>query len=186
MIRGVILDRDGTLIKHVPYLSRPCDVQLLPGVREGLQRLRDAHCWLFLHSNQSGVGQGRFTLKEVDACNAAMIDLLDMGPAPFERICIAPETIEQESGYRKPSPRFGEDLITDFGFARHELCYIGDNLPDMLAAKNLGSLGVGVTTGLENLRSLLRENGLFYETPVFDSFLDAAMHVVAQCDLRNG
>lgn len=178
MIRGVILDRDGTLIKHVPYLSDPQQVELLPGVREGLQRLRDAGCRLFLHTNQSGVGRGKFSIDAVEACNAAMIRLIDLGASPFERICIASESPDGELGYRKPSPRFGEELIAANGFARDELCQVGDNLPDMLTARNLGIHGVGLTTGLHDIEALLRDAGFLPEYPLFGSFLDAAEHIV--------
>ena len=35
---AVFLDRDGTLIEHVPYLSDPASVRLLPGVAEALKK----------------------------------------------------------------------------------------------------------------------------------------------------
>ena len=34
---AVFLDRDGTLIEHVPYLSDPALVRLLPGAAESLE-----------------------------------------------------------------------------------------------------------------------------------------------------
>ena len=37
---AVFLDRDGTLIEHVHYLSDPALVRLLPGAAEALRRLR--------------------------------------------------------------------------------------------------------------------------------------------------
>lgn len=59
MIKALVLDRDGTLIEHVPYLHKPEDVRLLPGVREGLAAARAGGLTLFLHTNQSGVGRGK-------------------------------------------------------------------------------------------------------------------------------
>ena len=38
--RFVLLDRDGTLIVHHPYLSDPDAVELLPGTVEGLAAMR--------------------------------------------------------------------------------------------------------------------------------------------------
>ena len=40
MSQGVFLDRDGTLIEHVPYLSDPKAVKLLPGASEALKALQ--------------------------------------------------------------------------------------------------------------------------------------------------
>jgi hypothetical protein len=39
---AVFLDRDGTIIAHVPYLGHPADVRLLPHAAEGIRRLRAA------------------------------------------------------------------------------------------------------------------------------------------------
>jgi len=36
---AVFLDRDGTLIEHVHYLSDPGHVRLLPGAAEAIKRL---------------------------------------------------------------------------------------------------------------------------------------------------
>ena len=46
-VKGLILDRDGTLIEHVPYLADPAGVVILPGVREGLEQARAAGLKLF-------------------------------------------------------------------------------------------------------------------------------------------
>src|SRR5262245_44799958 len=51
---AVFLDRDGTLIEDREYLSDPAGVCLLPGVVEGLRRLRDAGFALVVVTNQSG------------------------------------------------------------------------------------------------------------------------------------
>ena len=88
---ALILDRDGTLIEHVPYLCNPSDVRLLPSVTEALAIARDAGARLFLHSNQSGIGRGLFDLPAVHACNQRLVELLGAGPNTFDRICIAIE-----------------------------------------------------------------------------------------------
>jgi phosphoglycolate phosphatase-like HAD superfamily hydrolase len=57
------------------------------------------------------------------------------------------------------------------------ICYVGDNITDLLTANNIGCAGVGVNTGVHDLRHLLREYELD-RFPVFDNFFDAAMHIV--------
>lgn len=173
--RALVFDRDGTLIEHVPYLANPAEVRLLPGVRDALAAARHAPAKWFLHSNQSGVGRGWFDLGSVHACNARMIELLDLGPAPFERICIAPEAPDQPSHYRKPSPEFVREIQRDFSLKPEEICYIGDRGSDLATAHAAGTRGIGVATGLDDLRAELRDLGLAAEFPVFDS-LAAALH----------
>lgn len=103
-LQAVFLDRDGTLIKHVPYLRHAADVALLPGVREALARARSDGVKLFLLTNQSGVGRGMFTLAEVEACNARMIELLELGPQPFDSVCtaaIVPDPLTAKESHRR-------------------------------------------------------------------------------------
>ncbi|MCX6877013.1 MAG: HAD-IIIA family hydrolase [Verrucomicrobia bacterium] len=172
---ALIFDRDGTLIEHVPYLRTPAEVRLLPGVREALQAARAAGARLFLHSNQSGIGRGYFDLAAVTACNQRLVELLELGPRPFERICIAPEEPDQPSPYRKPSPLFAREIIRDFSLQPGQLCYLGDRGSDLATAHAAGTRGVGVATGLDDLRAELHELGLARDFPVFDS-IGAAIH----------
>ena len=55
---AVFLDRDGTLIEHVQYLSDPARVRLLPGAAEALVRLGRAGFARVLVTNQSAIGRG--------------------------------------------------------------------------------------------------------------------------------
>ncbi|MES2686069.1 MAG: HAD-IIIA family hydrolase [Pseudomonadota bacterium] len=175
----VVIDRDGTLIRHIPYLCDPAQVELLPGVREGLAKLRAAGCMLFLHTNQSGVGRGYFKLEAALQCNDQMIRLLGMGDALFAAVCVCPEAPDAPIGYRKPSPRFGRELTARYGAAAEDICYIGDNITDLLTAHNLGCKGIGVRTGVHNLERELAAEGLGGAFPVCDGFLAAAECLLA-------
>jgi len=177
---ALILDRDGTLIEHVPYLSDPADVRLLPGVREALMVARAAGARLFLHSNQSGIGRGYFDEAAVAACNRRLIGLLELGPLPFERICIAPEAPDTPSPYRKPSPLFAREIIRDFALQPDAVCYLGDRGSDLATAQAAGTRGAGITTGLNDLRAELEALGLAGEFPVFDSIGAAINYLFPQ------
>jgi D-glycero-D-manno-heptose 1,7-bisphosphate phosphatase len=180
-LKALILDRDGTLIAHVPFLAEPARVEILPGVREGLRAAVKAGVLLFLHTNQSGVRRGYFTMDAVEACNGRMIELLDLGLTPFMRICIAPERPEEPSVYRKPSPAFAREIMAEHGFAAYELCYVGDRIFDLEAAERAGTRGVGVATGRVDLRAELAAAKLAQAYPVFDRF-DAAIRYLLRSD----
>ena len=172
-IKAVIFDRDGTLIKHVPYLYQADDVELLPGVREGLKRLHEAGLLLCLHSNQSGVGRGYFKMEDVERCNARMLELIGLGDDLFAEICLAPESPETEAVFRKPSPRFARELMRRYGLQAGELCYVGDRGSDILAARKAGTCAIGIPSGLNDLRMELTELGLACEYPVVANFSEA-------------
>lgn len=178
LAHGVFLDRDGTLIRHKPYLGDPREVEVLPGVVEGLQLLVGAGCRLFLHTNQSGIGRGLFTHEAAVACNDEMIRQLGLGAELFADICICPELPEGEILYRKPSPRYGLEILKKFGLDRTTACYVGDNVSDLQTARNIGCLGVGVDTGGHELHAHRNRGVLAGEIPIFDNFGDAARCVI--------
>ena len=128
--QAVFLDRDGTLIENRHYLASPEGVAVLPGVREGLARARATGAKLFLFTNQSGVGRGMFTLADVEAVNWRMIEAIGLGDDLFAGICIAPERPDEPSRYRKPSPRFIEEMLAEFSLSRESSWMIGDRPSD--------------------------------------------------------
>ncbi|MCY3015239.1 MAG: HAD-IIIA family hydrolase [Planctomycetota bacterium] len=132
------MDRDGTLIEHVPYLHDPAGVVLLPGVREALLRAKEASIRLFLFTNQSGVGRGLFSLADVEAVNERMLDLLGLGRYLFTAICIAPERPDEPSAYRKPSPRFITETLALHRIDRDAAWMLGDSAVDWEAGRNAG------------------------------------------------
>ena len=175
--KALILDRDGTIIEHVPYLADPKDVRLLPGAREALELAIGSGAILFLHTNQSGIGRGYFARPDAEACNARMIDLLALGPDPFRRICIAPEVPGTPSEYRKPSPSFAHEVMHEHGLSAGEICYLGDRGSDLATAHAAGTRGIGVASGLDDLRQELTDLGLGDQFPVFDNLLSALHHL---------
>ena len=67
---AVFLDRDGTLNVEVSYLTRPEQMQLLPGVLEALQLLRNAGFACVVVTNQSAVGRGMMTEEDLQHVHA--------------------------------------------------------------------------------------------------------------------
>ena len=135
---AVFLDRDGTLIENRHYLASPEGVAVLPGVREGLQAARDRGAKLFLFTNQSGVGRGYFTLADVEAVNRRMIEVIGLGDDLFAGICIAPERPDEPPVYRKPSPRFIQEMLARHGVAAETAWMVGDSPADWEAGINAG------------------------------------------------
>jgi D-glycero-D-manno-heptose 1,7-bisphosphate phosphatase len=124
--QAVFLDRDGTLIENRHYLASPEGVVLLPGVSEAIALARAGGAKLFLFTNQSGIGRGYFTLADVEAQNRRMLELLGFGDDLFERICIAPERPDEPPVYRKPSPRFIQEMLAEHAVAAEGAWMVGD------------------------------------------------------------
>ncbi|MCM2274792.1 MAG: HAD-IIIA family hydrolase [Candidatus Didemnitutus sp.] len=130
MAKALFLDRDGTIIRHVPYLHRPEDVELTPGAADALHAARAAGYRLFLLTNQSGVARGYFTLDEVERVNARMFALLNLGVEAFAGVCIATEHPDEPPVYRKPSPRYILEMMAAYRLDPAQCWMVGDNESD--------------------------------------------------------
>ncbi len=100
--------------------------------------LRDSGFMLFLFTNQSGVGRGFFSLHAVHRCNQQLVDLLGMGNQLFTGICIAPESPDQPSVYRKPNPRYINESVAKYSLDRSASWMVGDKLIDVESGLNAG------------------------------------------------
>ena len=153
MSKYIVFDRDGTLIKHIPYLSNPSQVKLFGDTIKSINLLRENGVKLFLHTNQSGVSRNFFKIEDAISCNNKLIELLGMGENIFEKICIAEDYPAKEDSYRKPSPKFGLEIIKKYKIDKQNLIYVGDSLSDLETALNIGCKCFGVNTGLVDLKS---------------------------------
>ena len=57
---AVFLDRDGTLIEEVNFLSRVEDLRLFPFTKEAVRSLKEKGFLLIVVTNQSGIARGKY------------------------------------------------------------------------------------------------------------------------------
>jgi D-glycero-D-manno-heptose 1,7-bisphosphate phosphatase len=168
MSKALFLDRDGTLIIDKDYLSDPAGVVLLPGVVDGLRRARELGYRLFLFTNQSGIGRGYYTLADAQRVNARMEQMIALPSPLFDEICIAPEAPDQPSLYRKPSPRFIEEMIAKHSLDPQQCTMVGDRESDIEAGLAAGIRSVAVTGGKLTREDWIKRN--FPGLEVYDDF----------------
>ncbi|MGZ5567927.1 MAG: D-glycero-alpha-D-manno-heptose-1,7-bisphosphate 7-phosphatase, partial [Limisphaerales bacterium] len=87
---------------------------------------------------QSGVGRGYFTMTDVEAVNARLIEILSTEGVSFQKIYIAPEAPDQPSHGRKPSPAFLFDARDEFGIDLAQSYMVGDKEIDLQCGWNAG------------------------------------------------
>ena len=144
---AVIADRDGTLIEHVDYLSKPSQMKLIEGVRETLEFLKQQHIPLFVHTNQSGVGRGYFSLEELVQCQDTLWQLLEIPRETLGGWAVAPEKPSEAGPYRKPSPRFIKEVAEHLQIPVERVFMVGDAMVDLETAWNAGAQAIAVQTG---------------------------------------
>jgi len=144
MNRAVFFDRDDTLIINIPYLGDPDQVRLLPFAAEALRLLKSSSFDLFLISNQSGVGRGLITKKQVDAVNHEMERQL--GESFFTGIyCCYDDPADPVEHCRKPSPRLAQKAAQDYSIDLSRSFFVGDKLCDILAGQRAGCKSILIT-----------------------------------------
>ena len=136
--RAVFLDRDGTLIRDVGYLSDPWGVELLPGVIQALGLLRKKGLALVLASNQSGVGRGLFTERDLDRIHDRLIATLAEGGIRLDGAYYCPHAPWDLCECRKPLPRMLHQAAQELGLDLAQSFMVGDKLSDMAAGRRAG------------------------------------------------
>jgi histidinol-phosphate phosphatase family protein len=139
---AVLLDRDGTIIRDVPYNGDPTLVQAMPGARRALDRLRSAGIPLAVISNQSGIGRGLLDPAQVAAVNARVEELL----GPFDAWAICPHAVEDGCDCRKPRPGLIHRAADQLGVDPRSCVVIGDIGSDVESARAAQARAILVPT----------------------------------------
>jgi HAD superfamily hydrolase (TIGR01662 family) len=142
--KAVLFDRDGTLVRDVPYNGDPRLVAPMPRAREVLAGLRGRGIATGVLSNQSGIARGLLSRSQVDSVNSRIEALL----GPFDVWEICPHGTEDGCGCRKPAPGMILSACRRLGIRAAEAAYIGDIGSDMEAAEAAGLRGILVPTPL--------------------------------------
>jgi D-glycero-D-manno-heptose 1,7-bisphosphate phosphatase len=152
MRRAVFLDRDGVLNAVVVRDGRPYpplsegDLQLLPGVPEACQLLRDAGFLLIMVTNQPDIARGTMSADIVTSINDRLQRELSL-----DGVSVCPHDGDG-CDCRKPKPgllleaanRLGIDLGTSY--------MIGDRWRDTEAAQNAGCSAIFIDYGYREQR----------------------------------
>ncbi|MBV8722653.1 MAG: HAD family hydrolase [Candidatus Eremiobacteraeota bacterium] len=155
-LKGVLFDRDGTIVHDVPYNGDPALVDPVPRAKELLDELRARGIKVGVLSNQSGIGRGMITHEQMEAVNRRVDELL----GPFDGWYVCPHAPEEDCECRKPKPKLVLDAAQQWRVHPSEIAVIGDKTSDVDVAKNAGAVGVLVGRGVslnDAVGSLLRE-----------------------------
>jgi histidinol-phosphate phosphatase family protein len=139
---AVLFDRDGTLVRDVPYNADPAAVRPVPGARAALDRLREIGIPLGVVTNQSGVARGLISAEQLERVNARVSELL--GPFQVWKVC--PHGEDGGCGCRKPAPALVQDAAAQLGVPVERCVVIGDTGADVTAAAAAGARGILVPT----------------------------------------
>lgn len=143
--RAVFLDRDKTLIDDPGYLDHPDGVRLLPGVAEGLRRLKEAGYRLVVVTNQSAIARGKVTVDRLETIHAELRRQLTAAGVELDAIYYCPyhpdgtvPPYNREHVERKPAPGMLLRAAREMDLNLSKCWMVGDRLRDIQAGRRAG------------------------------------------------
>lgn len=146
---ALFIDKDGTLIRDVPYNIDPAHVRLMPGAGPALRRLQEQGYKLIVISNQSGVARNLFKENDLRPVNSRIQTLLAPYGVKMDAFYYCPHGESDACECRKPLPgmilRAARDHAIDPGVS----WMIGDILHDIEAGNRAGCRTIHFDNGNE-------------------------------------
>lgn len=152
--RAVFIDRDGTINKEVNYLHKIEDLEILPGVAEGVKLLNEAGFVVVVPTNQSGIARGYYDVEDMQKINEEISRILSKNRARIDAFYFCPhhpkgkvDTFSVSCNCRKPKPGMFLKAAEEHNIDFRASFSIGDKIRDLEPAKKLGCRGILVKTG---------------------------------------
>ena len=151
---AVFVDRDGVLIRDVGYLFQVGDLEVLPRVPEALRLMRRAGLKVIVVSNQSAVGRGWLSEKDLIAIHEELRRQLARSGAFLDGIYYCPHHPTEGRGpyrtacsCRKPNPGMIERACLELGVDPSVSYVVGDQERDMELAFRVRAKGIWIRKG---------------------------------------
>ena len=151
---AVFIDRDGTLIHEVGYLSRREDIRYFPWSVDAIRLLKRAGFLVFIATNQGGVGLGYYPEQFVRETHDAMHAALGRAGAEVDGWLFCPHHprgITPESAgpcaCRKPGRGMADQAAGRHAIDLSKSWTIGDRQSDVDFGRGFGGRGILVRTG---------------------------------------
>lgn len=155
---AVFFDRDGTLSASTGLVTRPEELELLPGAAAAVRAVNRAGHLAVLATNQPVIARGECTEAGLRVIHNKLETLLGREGAYLDRIYYCPH--HPHAGYagerpelkiacacRKPAPGLIEQAAAELKIDLARSWMVGDSTMDTLAARNAGIGSALVATG---------------------------------------
>ena len=169
---AAFIDRDGTLIEEVNFLSRVEDMRIFPFSLEALNLLRSSGFYIVVVTNQSGIGRKIYSQTDMQSIH----DAIQLGlNGAIDAFYFCPHLPDAGCRCRKPSLGMIEDAVSDLNIDLRTSWMIGDKKIDAETGRNAGISSALVLTGYgqKHLKLLEREPEV-----VADNLLEAVKQIV--------
>lgn len=187
MKRAIFIDKDGTLIRDIPYNIKPDLLQFTKGAVEALKHFRAMGFLLIIISNQSGVARGYFSETDLENLKGKVNEMLKAQDVELDAFFCCPHHPEGtvppfdiECECRKPKPGLILQAAADFNIDLSGSWMIGDILNDVEAGNRAGCRTILFNNGNETEWEFSTNR---IPTAVVASFQEAVNVIIHQNEL---
>ncbi len=148
MLNGaVFLDRDGTIIEDVNYLSDLRDIRIYDFAFDAIKIFNSLSLKVIVITNQSGIGRGYFSSEFVETTHGYLKDKLQKRGAVIDDFFYCPHLPEDNCKCRKPETGMIKDAVDKYNIDLSKSFFIGDSPKDVEAGFNVKVFPIQVLTG---------------------------------------
>lgn len=151
---AVFIDRDGTMIHDVGYMSRAEQLQWYPWTIDAIRLLNRAGYLVCVVTNQGGIGLGHTSAEFVHETHAAMTRTLESSGARVDGWYFCPHhpdavvaSLKGGCACRKPARGLIDAAMQDHAIDLAASFTIGDKAIDVALGTGVGARGILVKTG---------------------------------------
>ena len=147
--KAIFLDRDGTINKHIGFLRKPEELELLQGAAEAIRRINESGYLAIVITNQPVIARGEVTVDELEIIHNKLETELGKAGAYIDGLYYCPHHSDKgfegevpelkfECNCRKPKPGLIITAAKDLNIDLDSSWMIGDGKNDIGAGKNAG------------------------------------------------
>lgn len=138
-MRAIFLDRDGVINRAYVRDGKPYppltinEVEILPGVKTALEKLKESGFLLVVVTNQPDVSRGIVTREKVVEINEYLNSIL-----PIDEFITCYHDDGEDCECRKPKPGMILDAVEKYNLSVNDSYMVGDRWKDIEAGNNAG------------------------------------------------
>ena len=156
---AAFLDRDGVLNYDYGYVHRYEQFKWMDGSIEALKYLNKKKYRIFVITNQSGIGRGKYTIKDFNTLHQKIKKFLSTKIIYIDDVKFCPHhpiygisIYKKQCNCRKPKNKLVKDILEEWDIDIKNSFMIGDKISDQQCAKK------------SNIYFEFRKKNLFYQT----------------------
>ena len=147
--KAIFLDRDGTINKHIGFLRKASELELLEGAADAIKRINSCGYLAIVITNQPVIARGEVSVEELQIIHNKLETLLGQAGAYIDGLYYCPhhpdkgfageiEALKIDCDCRKPRPGLILRAAKDFNIRLDDSWMIGDDGRDIGCGKNAG------------------------------------------------